>query len=115
MSDASKPNTVNPPLLTAVQLAALRKRLPDHKCPLGDEIARLYDKETAKALFNDEQFLLGARFLVVGANAILSEPNCLDEPVPLAVINRALNTALHDLAQGRAESLRAQAFRSDSQ
>jgi hypothetical protein len=106
MSDASQPSTVNPPLLTAVQLEALRKRLPDHKCRLGEEITRLYDKETAKALFNDEQFLLGARFLVVGANAILSEPNCLDEPVPSAVINRALNTALHDLAHGRVESSR---------
>jgi len=58
--------------------------------------------------------LLGARFLVVGANAILSEPNCLDEPVPLAVVNRAVSTALYDLAQGRVGSLKAQAFRSDS-
>jgi hypothetical protein len=103
-----------PPLLTAVQLAALRKRLPNHKCPLGDEIARLYDKETAKNLFNDEQFLLGARFLVVGANAILSEPGVFGEPLLATTINRALNTALHDLAQGRVESLKAQAVRSDS-
>lgn len=114
MSDASQPGTVNPPLLTTVQLAALRKQVSNHKCPLGDEIARLYDKATAKTLFNDEQFLLSARFLVSGANLVFSDPRYLDEPVPLAVINRALSTALHDLAKGRVESLKAQAFRSDS-
>jgi hypothetical protein len=107
MSDASQPRRADSPLLTPGQLAALRKRLPNHKCPLGDEIARLYDKETAKALFNDEQFMLGARFLVVGANAILSEPGVFGEPLLAATINRALNTALHDLAQGRVESRKA--------
>jgi hypothetical protein len=106
MNESLQPRTADSePLLSADQMIALKKMLPPYTCKLGAFINRMFEQGSAKTLFQDEQFLLSVLFLLEGARTLMGNPTALGEPVSAKTMNRALDTALHDVALSRMQTM----------
>ena len=95
-----------PSLLSQQQSLSLKKALPGPNCQLGTLLNRTYGKGSAKTLWGDEQFLLSVLFLLEGARTLMGNPTALGEPVSVKTMNRALDTALHDVALSRMQTIK---------